>query len=173
MKGVNYRETRGMPYVRREYISGKPQLKIARFSSGQASNNYDFKLELLATEKLQIRHNALEAARLAANKRMATAGEMSFFSMLRVYPHVVLRENKMIATAGADRLQEGMRRAFGKATGLAARVKPGKVLFEAHVTAANLNLAKEAFKVASSKLGCPSIVRITPLREQVIAPEED
>ncbi|MGI0015174.1 MAG: 50S ribosomal protein L16, partial [Nitrososphaera sp.] len=107
MKGVNYRETRGMPYVRREYISGKPQIKIARFSSGQAASNYDYKVELLATEKIQIRHNSLEAARLAANKRMATAGEMSFFSILRVYPHVVLRENKMIATAGADRLQEG------------------------------------------------------------------
>jgi large subunit ribosomal protein L10e len=171
MKGVNYRETRGMPYVRREYIAGKPQFKIARFSSGQAGNNYDYKLELLATEKLQIRHNALEAARLAANKRMATVGEMSFFSMLRVYPHVVLRENKMIATAGADRLQEGMRRAFGKATGLAARVTPGQVLFEAHVTAANLNLAKEGFKVASSKLGCPTTVRVTPLKEQVVVAE--
>ncbi len=71
MKGVNYRETRGMPYVRREYIAGKPQLKIARFSSGLAGTNYDYKIELIATEKLQIRHNALEAARLAANKRMA------------------------------------------------------------------------------------------------------
>jgi len=172
MKGVNYRETRGMPYVRREYIKGKPQNKIARFSSGQAGNNYDYKLELLASEKIQIRHNALEAARLGANKRMATVGEMSFFSMLRVYPHVVLRENKMIATAGADRLQEGMRRAFGKATGLAARVKPGQVLFEAHVAAANLNLAKEGFKVASSKLGCPTTVRITPLKEQVAVVED-
>ena len=172
MKGVNYRETRGMPYVRREYISGKPQLKIARFASGQAGDNYDYKVELLATEKIQIRHNALEAARLAANKRMATAGEMSFFSMLKVYPHVVLRENKMIATAGADRLQEGMRRAFGKATGLAARVKPGQVLLEAFVTAANLNLAKEGFKVASSKIGCPTEVRITVLKEQVAATED-
>jgi len=172
MKGVNYRETRGMPYVRREYISGKPQIKIARFSSGQASNNYDYKIELLATEKIQIRHNSLEAARLAANKRMATAGEMSFFSFLRVYPHVVLRENKMIATAGADRLQEGMRRAFGKATGLAARVKPSQVLFEAHVTAINLNLAKEGFKVASSKLGCPTTVRITPLKDEIFVPED-
>ena len=50
-----------MPYVRREYIAGKPQSKIAKFSSGQASNNYDFKLELLVTENIQIRHNALEA----------------------------------------------------------------------------------------------------------------
>lgn len=172
MKGVNYREARGMPYVRREFIAGKPQIKIARFSSGQAGNNYDYKVELLATEKIQIRHNALEAARLAANKRMATAGEMSFFSIMRVYPHVILRENKMIATAGADRLQEGMRRAFGKATGLAARVRPGQVLLEAQVTSANLDLAKEGFKVASSKLGCPTDVRITLLKEQVIAAED-
>jgi large subunit ribosomal protein L10e len=172
MKGVNYRETRGMPYVRREYIAGKPQIKIARFSSGQAGSNYDYKIELLCTEKIQVRHNALEAARLAANKRMATAGEMSFFSILRVYPHVVLRENKMIATAGADRLQEGMRRAFGKATGLAARIMPGQVIIEAHVSAANIELAKEGFKVASSKLGCPTKIRITPLKEQLIAVED-
>src|SRR5215216_7912718 len=173
MKGVNYRETRGMPYVRREYIAGKPQLKIARFSSGLAGNNYEYKIELIATEKLQIRHNALEAARLAANKRMAQAGETSFFSMLRVYPHVLLRENKMIATAGADRLQEGMRRAFGKATGLAARIQPGQVIFEAYVTSANLNLAKDGFKVASSKLGCPAVIRITPLKKELLEDAEE
>lgn len=172
MKGVNYRESRGMPYVRREYIAGKPQLKIARFSSGQAKNNYDYKVELLTTEKMQIRHNALEAARLAANKTMAKAGETTFFSTLKVYPHVFLRENKMIATAGADRLQEGMRRAFGKATGLAARIRPGQPIFEAYVTAANLNLAKDGFKVASSKLGCPAILRITPLKEQMLESED-
>ncbi|HEY6883884.1 MAG TPA: 50S ribosomal protein L16 [Nitrososphaeraceae archaeon] len=172
MKGVNYRESRGMPYVRREYIAGKPQIKIARFSSGQAKNNYDYKVELLTTEKMQIRHNALEAARLAANKTMAKAGETTFFSTLKVYPHVFLRENKMIATAGADRLQEGMRRAFGKATGLAARIRPGQPIFEAYVTAANLNLAKDGFKVASSKLGCPAILRITPLKEQMLESED-
>ena len=164
MKGVNYREPRGMPYVRREYISGKPQIKIARFSSGQARTDYDYKIELLVSEKMQIRHNSLESARLAANKTMAKAGDLSFFSMLRVYPHVILRENKMIATAGADRLQEGMRRAFGKATGLAARVKPGQSIIEAYVLSDNLNLAKEGFKIASSKLGCPTEIRVTNLK---------
>ena len=165
MKGANYREPRGMPYVRREYISGKPQSKIAKFSSGQASQSYEYKLELVATENIQIRHNALEAARLAASKTMAQAGETSFFSKLKVYPHVLLRENKMIATAGADRLQEGMRRAFGKATGLAARVKPGQTIIEAYVNSSNLELAKNGFKVASSKLGCPTETRITNLQQ--------
>ncbi|MFL6481209.1 MAG: 50S ribosomal protein L16 [Nitrososphaera sp.] len=173
MKGVNYRETRGMPYVRREYIAGKPQLKIARFSSGSSGNSYDYRIELISTEKFQIRHNALEAARLAANKRMAQAGETSFFSMLKVYPHVLLRENKMIATAGADRLQEGMRRAFGKSTGLAARITPGQVIFEAYVTAPNLELGQDAFRMASSKIGRPTTARITPLKEQLMAPIED
>jgi large subunit ribosomal protein L10e len=96
---------------------------------------------------------------------MARAGETSFFSTLKVYPHVLLRENKMIATAGADRLQEGMRRAFGKSTGLAARVLPGQVIYEAYVSASNLMLAKDAFKVASSKLGCPVSVRVTHLKD--------
>jgi len=173
MKGVNYRETRGMPYVRREYIAGKPQLKIARFSSGSSGNNYDYKIELIATEKLQVRHNALEAARLAANKRMAQAGDTSFFSMLRVYPHVLLRENKMIATAGADRLQEGMRRAFGKSTGLAARIRPNQVIFEAYITAPNLDLAQDAFRMAASKLGRATATRITPLKEEAMASTED
>jgi len=102
---------------------------------------------------------------------MATAGDMSFFSRLTVYPHVVLRENKMIATAGADRLQEGMRRAFGKAMGLAARVHPNQPIYEAYVTQANLPLAKRGLKVASSKLGCPTSVRVTQLRE--IKPQEE
>src|SRR5918996_1877950 len=136
---------RGMPYVRKEYIRGKPQLKIARFSSGEYRDDYDYKIELVVDERRQIRHNALEAARLGANKTLASAGDTSFFSSIRVYPHVILRENKMIATAGADRLQEGMRRAFGKATGLAARIQPGQVIFEAYVTSANLNLAKDGF----------------------------
>src|SRR6478672_6215607 len=160
-----------MPFVRREYIRGKPQNKIARFASGQPKNRYDYLLELVVTERIQIRQNSLEAARLAANKTMSQAGDMSFFARLRVYPHVILRENKMIATAGADRLQEGMRRAFGKSTGLAARVHPGQVIFEAYVTTQNLNLAKDAFKVASSKIGCPAVTKITLLHKLVVKEE--
>ena len=118
-----------MPYIRREYISGKPQLKIAKFSSGQMKDDYDYKVELLVTERIQRRHNSLEACRLAANKRMATVGDMSFFSRLTVYPHVILRENKMIATAGADRLQEGMRRAFGNSCSETS-ISPSKQLLK-------------------------------------------
>ena len=40
----------------------------------------------------------------------------------------MLRINKMLSCAGADRLQTGMRGAFGKAQGTAARVNIGQIL---------------------------------------------
>jgi len=48
----------------------------------------------------------------------------------------------MIAAAGADRLQEGMRRAFGKAVSLAARVKRGQCIMEMQVIMEHLEAAK-------------------------------
>jgi large subunit ribosomal protein L10e len=94
-------------------------------------------------------------------------GETAFYSLLRVYPHVILRENKMIATAGADRLQEGMRRAFGKAVGLAARVNRGQVILELHIKANDLQLAKQAMQTASSKLPMTTTINVIPLKEEV------
>merc|ERR1711951_347312 len=47
---------------------------------------------------------------------------------VRVHPFHVLRINKMLSCAGADRLQTGMRGAYGKAHGTAARVRIGQIL---------------------------------------------
>jgi large subunit ribosomal protein L10e len=164
MKGRNYRAPVGMPYVRTEYIAGNPGLKIAKFTTGSYSDFYNYKLELVADGVAQIRQNSLESCRLAANKTLASKiGETSFFSVLKVYPHIILRENKMIATAGADRLQEGMRRAFGKAVGRAARIKQGQTIIELYVKESDLELAKEALKVASSKLPIKTDIRITKI----------
>ncbi len=52
-------------------IKGKPQSKIAKFNSGDATGDYDYCVQLLINEKVQIRHMAIEATRLAANKRVA------------------------------------------------------------------------------------------------------
>ena len=121
--------------------------------------DYDYCVQLLINEKVQIRHMAIEATRLAANKRVEkVTGETGYSSNLRIYPHVLLRENKMIAAAGADRLQEGMRRAFGKATSLAARVKRGQCIMEIRVKKEHLEAAKKALKGACVKLpGTPTI----------------
>ncbi|MBA4448195.1 MAG: 50S ribosomal protein L16, partial [Nitrosopumilaceae archaeon] len=81
------------------------------------------------------------------------------YSRLRIYPHNMLRENKQIATAGADRISEGMRRAWGKATSLGARVKEGQCIMELYVNGdAHLAAAKKSLKSACVKLpGTPTI----------------
>lgn len=169
MHGKNYRLTSGMPLTSKVYAPGAPNSKIARFSTGQASQDYDYALKLVSTEKVQIRHNAIEAARVAANKKLTPIGETAYFLRVKIYPHVILRENKMIATAGADRLQEGMRKAWGKPIGLAARVMPGSVILELYVKKENLPRAKEAMKSASSKLPMPTQLAIEELSKQTDA----
>ncbi|MCA2003606.1 MAG: 50S ribosomal protein L16, partial [Candidatus Nitrosotenuis sp.] len=73
---------------------------------------------------------------------------------------VLLRENKMIATAGADRLQEGMRRAFGKAVSLAARVNQGQVIMEMHVRKEHVEAAKKALAGACVKLPITPTIKV-------------
>jgi len=164
MHGGNYRKGNGQPYTRKEYIKGKPQIKIAKFSGGQRGD-YDYCVQLLVNEKVQIRHVAIESARLSANKTVEkVVGETGYFSFLRIYPHVLLRENKMIATAGADRLQEGMRRAFGKAVSLGARVKAGQCIMEMHVKKEHLSIAKKALRGSCVKLPATPKIKVIPLK---------
>lgn len=47
---------------------------------------------------------------------------------VRVHPYHVIRINKMLSVAGADRLQAGMRGAFGKPAGKVARVSVDQIL---------------------------------------------
>ena len=51
-----------------------------------------------------------------------------FHIRIRPHPFNVLRINKTLSCAGADRLSSGMRGAFGKPYGTAARVDIGQVL---------------------------------------------
>ena len=159
MHGACYRKISGQAYANTRHIKGKPQIKIAKFNSGNKKGKFDYCVQLLINEQMQIRHMAIESTRLAANKTLEkTTGEAGYSSTLRIYPHIRLRENKMIAAAGADRLSDGMRRAFGKATSLAARVKRGQVIMEMNVKEEHVEAAKSALKKACVKLpGTPTI----------------
>ena len=165
MHGACYRQGRGQAYANTRHIKGKPQIKIAKFNSGNKKGKFDYCVILLVNEKVQIRHMAIESTRLAANKTLEKAtGETGYSSRLRIYPHIRLRENKMIAAAGADRLSDGMRRAFGKANSLAARVKQGQVIMEMNVKKEHLDAAKSALKKACVKLPCTPTINVIELK---------
>jgi len=56
------------------------------------------------------------------------AGKEGFHLRVRAHPYHVIRINKMLSCAGADRLQTGMRGAYGKPTGTVARVNIGQII---------------------------------------------
>lgn len=152
-------------FYNKKFAPGTPNPKVARFTTGKFSADYDYRLELVSNARLQIRSNALEAARVTASKKLAIIGEEAFYLRVVTYPHVVMRENKMIATAGADRLQEGMRKAFGKPIGVAARVDIGSVVLDILINAENLDKAREALSAATTKLPFTYKIVVTPLKK--------
>ena len=172
MHGKNYRQWKGMAYTSKQFAPGAPNPKVARFTTGKSRPDYDYLFRLISEGKVQIRHNALEAARVAASKKVALVGEENFLLKVVSYPHIILRENKMIATAGADRLQEGMRKAFGKPIGLAARVDIGDTVLELSLKAENMEKGKEAMKAASTKLPMKTKMEMVKLEKPMAAPTQ-
>merc|ERR1719246_374685 len=86
-------------------------------------------MHMVSDEKEQLSSEALEAARIVVNKYMSNAvGIFGFHARVRAHPFHVLRINKMLSCAGADRLQTGMRGAYGKPQGTVARVNIGESL---------------------------------------------
>jgi large subunit ribosomal protein L10e len=159
MRGRNYRQPKGQPYTRLKYIHGTPPPKISKFMMGDLKTKFEYRISLIAQGPVQIRHNALESARVAANKVLFDSlGETGYKIHLKVYPHVILRENRMIATAGADRLQEGMRRSFGKPTSRAARIKTGQSILDIYVNGNAVETAKQALRVGTTKLPVACVI---------------
>jgi len=66
----------------------------------------------------------------------------------------------MIFGAHADRLQDGMRGAFGKAIGTAARVKSDQSIIAVDVNEEGLEVAREALKRGEAKLPVTCRIKI-------------
>jgi large subunit ribosomal protein L10e len=122
---------------------------------GDNKGTFDYELKLNALQRTQIRHMALEASRVATNRILIDKLENDYYMKVLPYPHVILRENKMIFGAHADRLQQGMRRSFGRTVGTAARIEPGQTLMIVKVKANALETAKESLKRGAAKLPIP------------------
>jgi len=132
-----YRFFKNRPFIKSRYCRNVPDAKIKIYDLGKKKAHVDefpLCIHLVSNESEQISSEALEAARICANKYITKmAGKDSFHLRVRAHPFHVLRINKMLSCAGADRLQTGMRGAFGKPCGLAARVRIGQILFSVRV----------------------------------------
>ncbi len=169
MHARNYRPVKGQAYTRKKFARGFPPPKIVKFTMGDTKGTFEVEAKLIALKRAQIRHVALEAARVATNRVLIDKLVNDYLLQIRPYPHIILRENKMIFGAHADRLQQGMRRSFGKAIGTAARVEPDQTLITVKVKANAVETAKESLKRGSAKLPIPCKITVEKIKSPDLA----
>ncbi|MEK6970589.1 MAG: 50S ribosomal protein L16 [archaeon] len=139
----------------RNYIGTNPHLRTRQFNMGNPLKKYDTIVDLACEEShIQIRDNAIESARLNVNRHLINSiGKENFFMRLRVVPYHILRENKLAQGAGADRVSSGMKHAFGKPIGKAARIRSGQKLFSVLCDKSQVEAVKRGLLRAIPKLG--------------------
>ena len=166
--GRCYRHFSGPAYTRKQFVRGVPASKLTKFDMGNISGDFNLTINIVSDQAGQIRSNALEAARIIANKYLTdNVAEVNYHLKIRVFPHHVLKENKMIAGAGADRLQDGMRQSFGKPVGSAARVYPGQPIITLRLPAQYMSQAKEAYRLICAKIPLRCSVHVEKGQELV------
>merc|ERR1711966_405681 len=150
-----YRYQKNKPYPKSRFNRGVPDPKIRIYDAGRkkiAVDDFPLSVHMVSMEKEQISSEALEAARVACNKYMTkSSGKDAFHLRIRVHPWHVLRINKMLSCAGADRLQTGMRGAFGKTYGTVARVSIGQILLSVRARDVHKQCVLESLRRAKYK----------------------
>jgi large subunit ribosomal protein L10e len=164
-----YRQIKGQAYTRREYMGGVPASRVSQYEMGNTRQEFPVTLTLRVKNRVQIRHTSIEAGRIAANKVLnGQIGSANYHMTVRAFPHVVLRENKLATGAGADRVSSGMRSAFGKNVGTAARLERNQVIMTVSCTPQVFNTAKLALWKASMKYPTPCYIDVEKGKELVM-----
>merc|ERR1711920_266609 len=150
-----YRYCKNKPYPKSRFCRGVPDPKIRIYDLGRKKahgDEFPLCVHLVSDELEQLSAEALEAARICYNKYMVKhTAKDQFHIRIRVHPYHVLRINKMLSCAGADRLQTGMRGAFGKPQGVCARVGIGQILMSVRCKDQHQAVACEALRRAKFK----------------------
>lgn len=154
--------TRKSKFKKKSFVRASPVTKVVKFDLGNlAKDDWEYSVQLISKDDLNIRDNALESARQISNKYLENnIGKENYHLRIKAFPHHMLRENPLASGAGADRMSTGMKMSFGKVIGIAARVKKGKVLFEIGTEKDFLEKAKTALVKASTKMPGSCTVQI-------------
>jgi large subunit ribosomal protein L10e len=174
-KASAYSKKKVRPFTRKagsrnkSYIKTIPGSKIVKFNMGNKEaylkGKHKFVVRFVCDEKVQIRDNALESARLLLNKNMERDIQGLYYFIVKVYPHHILRENKTAAGAGADRLSSGMKHSFGVNIGRAAIVNPGTEIFYISCEDERVSrVVRKTLSIIKPKLPCKGRVWVEKLK---------
>ncbi|MEW5955021.1 MAG: 50S ribosomal protein L16 [Candidatus Micrarchaeota archaeon] len=136
---------------RKSYVKGAPRPKVRQYDMG-VDKRFDLEIDLVAQDAVNLRDNAVEAARQMANKYLEKNLLMHYFLKVMHYPHYVIREHSALGVAGADRISKGMKLAFGRPKGRMTPISGGDVVFRARCYYAGLPAVKEGLGRALRKI---------------------
>ncbi|MFH1450867.1 MAG: 50S ribosomal protein L16 [archaeon] len=152
---------------RKGYVKGIPGMRIHHFHTGNRKGVFNMEYSLIPEDNVQLKHSALEAARIGAGKTLSTKlGDSNYHLLIRTYPHHILRENSMATGAGADRFSSGMSKSFGRPVGRAARVHRGQKIMSLFVPKDSEEVAKDALRRANMKLPVRCSMKIEKVLEE-------
>jgi large subunit ribosomal protein L10e len=138
-KASCYSKRKTVPYTRKSklkkksYIRTIPNTKIVKLRMGDIEGynkgKYKTVIRIISKENVQMRDTSIEASRQYLNRNLTKIANKDFYLELKPYPHHILRENKMLTGAGADRMSTGMALSFGRTMNRAALVKKGETIY--------------------------------------------
>lgn len=168
-KAGAYSKRYARPFTRKSRVKSKsyikvvPNTKVVKLRMGDVSGfdagKYPIIMDITSKEQVQLRDNAIESVRQYLHRFMTENIGKDYYFSVNVYPHHILRENKMITGAGADRMQTGMALSFGASMGRAALVKEGQSI----MTLAVLNTKAEQYTrklIASCRAKLPCTIHV-------------
>lgn len=115
------------------YIKTVPTQKISKFHMGDTKRylkgGFPILLTMQSKETAQIRDLAIEAVRQYLTKELEEKYLGQFYLGVKIYPHHIQRNHKVLTGAGADRMAIGMAHSYGSSEGRAALVGVNHPLF--------------------------------------------
>ena len=154
-----------MANTRVEYVHSKPPPRVTRFTLGDTRLNYEYRVNMVAPHSIELSGKSIEAARITANKVLGIEAGQQFLLKVVTYPHEIKRAHRFMGFAGADRLSQGMRHSFGRATDRAAEVNAGQIILSVYCMESGIENAKTALARASKKLPIPCRIEIEDLKK--------
>lgn len=138
---------------RKSFVKSLPHKNLNTFETGLVKTDYDLRATMVCLDKtLLVRDNAIESARQTISRQLEKLALGNYKFWVRKYPHHVVRENRMLSGAGADRLSKGMRKSFGKPSDLAARINKGEIMFEVKTYSRFKDVVTDSFRKAGQKM---------------------
>ncbi|ABA27271.1 ribosomal protein L10e (nucleomorph) [Bigelowiella natans] len=160
-----YRFIKNKPYPKSKYCKKCPVSKIKMFDIGDKrakKNIYPCCINLVNLQPINISSECLESVRIVMNRNLTKSIKNKKFHLkIKMHPLHILRNNKMLSRAGADRVQTGMRNSFGKPESICARVKKNKSILSVRCRYKDEDNVINALKQACYKVSGFQIIQIS------------